>query len=159
MSINDTDIAKTTFGFEANIVGTALDKGHGDVADVCEWCRHAGRGHKPHFCTWDGMPIYDTAVAVTTSGFGASSNLPLSHHFLTREQRARFCNANSGGGRGCNFTPPSNFAHRPARDTNPVSTPNFRVRAFQWCHPRENPTAPSTGNPRWRPEKRKRNNF
>ena len=35
--------------------------------------------------------------------------------------------------------------------------PHFRVRAFQWCHPRENnSTSLSTGNPRWRQEKRKR---
>ncbi len=88
-----------------------------------------------------------------------SGMAPLKSPYPKMGGRHRICvsSCSVGKARGVQSrTSPSNFAHRPARDTNPVSTPHFRVRDFQRCHPRENPTSPSTGNPRWRLLKRKR---
>ncbi len=66
--------------------------------------------------------------------------------------------SSGGGGAYCVHIPTqcggiNNITHRPVRDTNPVSTPHFRVglRAFlQWCHHRTNSTSHFTENRRCR---------
>jgi len=45
-------------------------------------------------------------------------------------------------------SPPTNFAHRPARDTNPVSTPPIFGYGYFNGALAEKSESPSTGNPR-----------
>jgi len=61
---------------------------------------------------------------------------------INPQQRDRFVTRTAGG--GVHFAPP--LTRHDQLEIRIRCLPPFRVRAFQRCHPRENPTSPSTGN-------------
>ena len=76
MPINDTDIAITTSGFEADIFESALYEGPGDVAEAGWWCQHVGRCHKPQFGPWNDLAVWANMQQPATRRFRDES-LPL----------------------------------------------------------------------------------